>query len=113
MTYHVISESVVESAALAWLESTDWRIFDGADIASERADYGEVVLEGRLRDALGRLNPDLPVTALDDAFRKLAHPEGATLETRNRSFHRMLIEGVTVEYGTSDGCDSRFSSTCC
>ena len=33
----------------------------------------------------------------------MTSPEGATLEARNRSFHRMLVDGVTVEYRTSDG----------
>ena len=40
---------------------------------------------------------------LDDAFRRLTRPEGSTLEARNRAFHRMLIDGVTVEHRTSDG----------
>ena len=62
-----------------------------------------MVLERRLRDALAELNPGLPSEALDDAFRKLIRPEGATLETRNRAFHRMLIDGVTVEHRTTDG----------
>ena len=57
----------------------------------------------RLRDALARLNPSLPTDALDDAFRKLTLPVGATLEARNRTFHRMLVDGVTVEYRASDG----------
>ena len=63
----------------------------------ERADYGAVVLERRLRDALARLNPELPLDALDDAFRKLTLPSGATLDARNRGFHRLLVDGVTVE----------------
>ena len=61
------------------------------------------MLERRLRDAFGRLNPDLPAEALDDAFRRLTRPEGATLEARNRAFHRMVVEGVTVEYRAGDG----------
>ena len=103
-----LSESVVEDAALAWLENLGWRIAHGPDIApdtpgAERADYGDVVLEGRLRDALARLNPELPATALDDAFRRLLRPEGATLEARNRAFHRLLVDGVTVEHRTDNG----------
>jgi type I restriction enzyme R subunit len=70
---------------------------------SERQDYGQVVLEQRLRDALARLNPDLPPEALQDAFRKLVNPPGATLEQRNRALHRMLVDGVTVEYRRPDG----------
>ena len=103
-----LSESTVESASLEWLSTLGWRTAHGPDIApdtpgAERADYGQVVLEGRLREALSRLNPSLPAPALDDALRKLAHPEGATLEARNRTFHRMLVAGVTVEYRTADG----------
>ena len=56
-----------------------------------------------MRDALAYLNPDLPAAALDDALRKLTHPEGATLEVRNRNFHQMLIGGVNVEYRAGGG----------
>ena len=56
-----------------------------------------------MRASLARLNPDLPATALEDAFRKRRHPEGPTLETRNRAFHRMIMDGVTVEYRTKGG----------
>ena len=102
------TESVVEDAALGWLKSLGWSIVHGPDIApdtlnAERTDYGQVVLEQRLRHSLARLNPDLPAGALEDAFRKLTRPEGPTLETRNRAFHRMLVDGVTMEYRTSEG----------
>ena len=51
-----ITESDVEAAALSWLEGLDWQVAHGPDIApdtpnAERADYGQVVLERRLRDA--------------------------------------------------------------
>ena len=101
-------ESTVEEAALAWLEGLGWQVVHGPDMApdtfgAERADYGEVVLARRLRQAFARLNPNLPTEALDDALRRLTRPEGPTLETRNRAFHRMLVEGVTVEYRDDDG----------
>jgi type I restriction enzyme R subunit len=103
-----LTESAVESAALAWLESLGWAVKYGPEIApdgllAERADYRDVVLCGRLRDALARLNPHPAQEALEDAFRRLTHPEGATLEARNRAFHRMLVDGVTVEYRRPDG----------
>src|SRR5438445_947944 len=102
------SESVVENAALAWLESVGWAVQHGAEItpgelAAERSDYGQVVLEQRLRDALAQLNRGLPAAALDDAFRKLTRPEGAELSARNRAVHRLLVDGVTVEYRTEAG----------
>ena len=106
-----LSESVVESASLAWLESVGWSVAHGPDIApgtlgAERDDYGQVTLDRRLRDALARLNPSLPYEALDDAYRRLTRPEGATTEARNREFHRMLVNGVTVEYRADDGAIS-------
>ena len=101
-------ESTIEDAGLNWLAGLGWSIVHGPDIApdttgAERADYDEVLLARRLRDALARLNPDLPAAALDDAFRKLTHPEGSTLEARNRAFHRMAVDGVTVEHRTDNG----------
>ena len=103
-----LTDSTVEEAALGWLAGLGWSVAHGPDIApdtpgAERADYGEVVLERRLRDALARLNPDLPAEALDDAFRKLIRPEGAAQEARNRAFHRLLVNGVTVEYRGDNG----------
>lgn len=102
------AESVVEEAALAWLEAGGWRIARGPDIApdmlmAERRGYDEVILAQRLRDALARLNPELPADALEDAFRKLLRPEGADLIARNRAMHRLLVDGVTVEYRSAEG----------
>ena len=98
-----LNENTVEQAALSWLHELGWDVAHGPDIAPdgdspERDDYGDVVLARRLRAALARLNPGLPSEALDDAYRKLTRPEGASLEARNRAFHRILTAGVTVEY---------------
>ncbi len=103
-----ITEADVESAALDWLSGLGWEVAHGSDIGpdspnSERADFGQVILERRLRDALSELNPGLPTDALDDAYRKLTRPQGSTLETRNREFHRMLVNGVEIEYRDPEG----------
>jgi len=102
------AESVVEDAALDWLRGLGWQVAHGpqiapGELAAERTDYSQVVLERRLRDALARLNTTLPLEAIDDAFRKVTRAEGPTLEARNRSIHRLLVNGVTVEYRTPDG----------
>jgi type I restriction enzyme R subunit len=101
-------ESVVEDAALAWLEAIGWCVARGPDIApdtpgAERRDYGEVMLAQRLRDALASLNPALPAEAVEDAFRRLTRPDGADLIVRNRALHRLLVDGVTVEYRDAEG----------
>ena len=100
-----IRESTVEAAALDWLRDLGYRIAHAPEPGPYglRDTYGDVVLPRILRDRLANLNPDLPADALDDAFRKLTSPPGATLEARNRSFHRMLVDGVAVEYRHDDG----------
>ncbi len=104
------TESVVEDAALAWLEALGYSVLHGPDIAAgelgaERSDpnYRDVVLERRVRDALVTLNPALPAEALEDAFRKLLRSDAPSLVERNRAMHRMLVDGVTVEYRRKDG----------
>lgn len=103
-----IEEGDIESIALKLLKEKDWHIVYGPDIApgasnAERNEYRQVVLEDRLHTDLNKLNPHLPSDALNDALRKLLLPAGSTLEVRNRAFHRMLIDGVTVEFSTDDG----------
>jgi len=104
------TESVVEDAALAWLEALGYTILHGPDIAAgepaaERTDpnFRDVILGSRLRQALARLNPALPSEALEDAYRKLTRTDAPSLLERNRAIHRLLVDGVTVEYRRKDG----------
>ena len=102
------TESVVEQAALAWLEGMGYTILSGPEIApgeskAEREDYGQVVLERRLRQALQGLNPQMPVDALEEAFRKLTRPESPSLVGNNHTVHKYLVDGVLVEYQRQDG----------
>src|SRR5207245_1007500 len=85
-----------------------WKYRPGPDLApdstvGERASWDDVLLRGRLREALARLNPKLPPSALDDAFRKVAIPPGSTPEAINHAFHLMLADGIPVEYVDSEG----------
>jgi type I restriction enzyme R subunit len=102
------SESIIEQAALAWLESTGYSVLSGLDIApgemqAERENYGQVVLERRLHQALQRLNPKIPSNALEEAFRKLIRPDSPSLVANNHVIHRYMVEGVPVEYQRKDG----------
>ena len=102
-----LSESVVEDAALDWLRELGYDVISGPDMPpgpnALRESYGDVVFDSSLQGALGSFNPSLPSQALDDAFRKLTRPDGSTLAARNRAFHRMLVDGVTVEYRNAEG----------
>jgi len=104
------TEYIVEDAALAWLEAIGYSVLHGPDIAfrmpdAERDDpnYRDVVLEDRMHQALVHLNPDLPPEALEDAYRKLTRNDAPSLLERNRAVHRILVDGVTVEYRRKDG----------
>ena len=99
------TESDLEQVALQWLSGLGWKTTSSLSHreTSVREDHSHVVLEQQLQRALEQLNPGLPDTALRDAFRQLTSPEGATLEARNRAFHRMLVHGVTVEYRADSG----------
>lgn len=108
MTMNSFTESVVEQAALAWLESMGYQIVSGPEIApgmpaAERENYGQVVLERRLRQALERFNPDVPPDALEEAFRKLTRLDSPSLVVNNHAIHKYLVEGVPVEYQRADG----------
>ncbi len=101
-------EAEVENAALEWLSNLDWAITNGSDLVSgssnvERSRYDEVILRTRLQDSLTRLNPGLPELALRDCLNKLTRPEGHSVEVRNRNFHHMLVDGVTVEHRNASG----------
>ena len=103
-----LPESVVEAAALEWLAGLGYTVAHGPDIgpdgpAPERGSYDEVLLAGRLRGALARLNPHLPAEALEDVLRKVRQAETPSLIEENRRLHRYLVEGVPVEVAREDG----------
>ena len=98
---------MVEEAALDWFRALGYHVVGGPDQApgphALRKSYADVMSTSAVRGALRRLNSDLSEDALDDALRKLTQPAGTTLEARNRSFHRMLVDGVAVEYRAAGG----------
>ncbi len=103
-----ITESEVEAAALAWLAGLGYAVLHGPDIgpegaASERGSHDEVLLAGRFREALVRLNPNLPAAALEEVLRKVRQTETPSLVEENRRLHRYLIAGVPVEVAREDG----------
>ena len=102
----LITESIVEGTAIDWLRRLEYSVDEREKMLARsltpNPDYSEVIETSALHTAIRRLNPDLPEAAAEEACRKLVRPEGATLEARNRNFHRMLVDGVTVEYRAKD-----------
>ncbi len=103
-----IAESTVEEAALAWFAELGYAVAFGPEIApgemlAERCSYDQVILENKLRQAIADLNPHVGPESREEALRRLLHPAHPTLIANNRAFHRMLIDGVPVEYKRKDG----------
>src|SRR5207245_2417122 len=103
-----VNEAVIENAALEWFRELGYRTLHGLEIApgsetAERGSYEQVVLLGRLRDAVVRLNPDVPPAAHDEALRQALRRESADLVAENRRFHRALVDGITVPYQEPGG----------
>ena len=71
--------------------------------APERDTYGETFLVRRLAAAVDKLNPNIPVLARTDAIRKVIATERPNLIEENRRLHKLLIEGVDVEFYAEDG----------
>lgn len=102
------TESVVEDAALTWFEELGYAVGYGPQFApgepgEERVSFGDVALPGRLRSAIERLNPAIPADAREEALRKVLHVATPSPVRTNRAFHRMLRDGVEVEYARLDG----------
>ena len=103
-----LTESIVEDAALTWFGELGYAVGHGPQMApgepaAERDSFSEVVLVGRLREALRQLNPAIPEEAREEALRKVLRVATPSLVQTNRAFHRLLRDGVDVEYARPDG----------
>ena len=99
----MMTEDQLEREALGWLSELGYAHRIGPDIAPdgpapERSNYTQVLLVGRLREAITRLNPLVPVAAREDALQQVLNLDTPVLLAANRAFHHLLINGVPVEY---------------
>jgi type I restriction enzyme R subunit len=104
----IMAESEVEEAVLEILKELCYSRAFGPDIAvdgrtPERTSYLDVILTERTRHAIDELNPKIPKEARDEALRKLLRTESQLLIQNNKVFHKMLVDGVNVEYSRKDG----------
>jgi type I restriction enzyme R subunit len=96
-----LNENAIEQLAIELLEQQGWKHLYGPDIAPnsdnpQRSSYQEVLLSESLRSAIRRLNPTLPGTAHDDAFKQVERVHAPELIASNQAFHKLLTEGVKV-----------------
>jgi len=103
-----LSEAAVEQVVLDQLASLGYAISSDAEIgpdgkAPEREANTDVILIKRLVAAIEKLNPSIPDEARGDALRKVLAVERPSLVEENRRLHKLMVEGVDVEFYSEDG----------
>ena len=98
-----MTEDQLEQETIAWLQDVGYTHVYGPDISvdgasPERADYRQVLLLGRLKKAIDTLNPNVPSSAREDAFKQVVDLGIPALLSSNRQFHKLLVAGVPVAY---------------
>jgi type I restriction enzyme R subunit len=103
-----VAESGVEETCLEYFADAGWQVLYGPDIApgepaAERASYRDVLLEERLRRAVGLLNPHLPPEGVDLVVAAVRRVESAAVLAENWRVHQLVTQGVPVEYRDAAG----------
>lgn len=102
-----ITENEIEQIALDILnEDLGYTVLYGPDIAEgdkKERDYNEVVLQHRLKNAIEKINPDIPADAKEEAFKKALRTTTISLFENNQAFHQMLTEGIDVKFSIGEG----------
>jgi type I restriction enzyme, R subunit len=98
-----MTEDQLEQEALGWMAELGYAVHAGPDIAHDgpnpqRASYRQVLLPFRLREAIQRLNPDIPTAAREDALQRVQDLGIPALLSANRALHKLLVAGVPVQY---------------
>jgi len=98
-----ITEDHLEQQCLEWFQELGYAYAFAPDLAPdgtspERTDFRQVILTGRLRSALQRLNPEVPAGTIESAVLQLANPNVPGLLASNRNFHRWMTQGLPITY---------------
>jgi type I restriction enzyme R subunit len=102
----VISEDHIEQILIQEFIELGYSYVNGADISpdgiAQEREFDEVILKHRLRAAIAKLNPTIPIEAQEDALKKLLRIESPNLFQNNYTIHKYLTEGVDIEYRRGD-----------
>jgi type I restriction enzyme R subunit len=98
-----ITENIIEQSTIEILQLQGWDYANGKEISPEglfceRENYSQIVLVARLRNAIAKINPDIPVDAQEAAVQKVLRIASPELLHNNEEFHRLLVEKVKIPY---------------
>lgn len=103
-----ITENLIETFAIELFTQLGYTYLYAPDIAPdsptpERASYEQVLLLNHLKNAVKRINPDIPADAQVEAIKEIQRIASPELLTNNETFHRLLTEGVPVSKRVAGG----------
>jgi type I restriction enzyme R subunit len=98
-----ITENIIEESAIEILQSQGWEYANGKEISPEglfceRENYSQIVLVNRLRNAIAKINPEIPIDAQEAAVQKVLRIASPEMLHNNEEFHRLLVEKVKIPY---------------
>ena len=98
-----ITENIIEESAIEILQSQGWEYANGKEISPEglfceRENYSQIVLANRLRNAIAKINPEIPIDAQEAAVQKVLRIASPEMLHNNEEFHRLLVEKVKIPY---------------
>ncbi|WP_106399973.1 type I restriction endonuclease subunit R [Actinocorallia populi] len=106
-----LSEAEWEAIALETLGELGWQPVAGASVApgsGERKSWVDLVLYGRLREAVARLNPGLPTHAVEEAVQRVVSAASRDAISENKRIHDILVardQGLRITYTGADGVE--------
>jgi len=111
----MITEAAVEAAALTWFGELGYAVAHAphlapGEIAAERSSFTDVLLVGRLRNAIARLNSKIPDDAREEALRKVLRHDAPSLIRNNRGFHRILLTACLSSIDAMTGASPAITS---
>ena len=100
-------ENELEEATIEILQELGYEYIHGSELSPdadypERDNFRDVILRDRIEEALSRINRDLPLEALSQAFRQIISFNSPSLEENNRYFHNLMVNGIDVSFKEGD-----------
>lgn len=99
----MLNENDIEQLTLQRLQSLGWEYRYGKDLPVHegefsRGDLSGVIFIEQLREAVRKLNPQLPESAVNSVVKFATKSDIGDLVVRNQAFYKLLRDGVRVEY---------------
>lgn len=89
-----ITENEIELFAIELFEKLGYSYIYAPEL--ER-NHEEILLKDRLLNAVEKINPSLPQSAIEDAIKQIERIKSSELLSDNETFHKLLVEGVKVD----------------